>query len=317
MTDTTNTPATEAEAVTQLAMAAAGVVPVEVLDLGGRHHVFSTRTDMNGRQSVEHETIIPVDDHGNRTAKPLRIVQGVTVETEASLIDYVRDFKTAGSRMFAAISTNTIVAVLDFHEGRTTATLDMMNDDEKTNVTDPAANPDFGGAPDFGQHTATLKLPYSEEWGVWTLASGSMKSQVDFARFIQENAPDISDPQAADVLDVVRDLRGSRQVKFTGVVNMNSNNDSFEYEDKTHVGAKDTLEIPDAFTLSIPVFFGGPKVKVQAQLRHEVNDEGRLKLGVKLLRAESIRQAAFMDVVENAGSESGVPVVYGVRRGGE
>lgn len=308
MDDKNPTPTTEAEAVTALAARALGTVAVDVLELDGRNHVFTTEKTHSG-ETVRHEVLRPTDDHGLVGEKPSRVAGGVTVETQDSLVDYVRDFKGTGSRLFASISSNVIVAVLDYHAGRTDAVKDMGGESAE-----PDTLHDYVPEPDHGQHVATLRLPFSEEWQTWTGQDGKLVDQVMFARFIQENAPDIETPDAATLLEMVRDLRGSRSVKFTGEVNLNSDRDSFVYEDKVNVGsARGELVIPDAFTLRLPVFFGGESVTIQAQLRHDVGDNGKLALGFKLLRRESVRQATFRKLVDDVAGQAGVPVVYGQR----
>lgn len=309
MTDTTEQPKTEAAAVANMALNAAGVVPVEIFELEGVTHAFTPKLDATGRViGVQREVLPKRDQHGLLTDKPSRVAGAVTVETQDSLVDYVRDFKGTGTRLFASISSNAIVAVLDFHEGRTDGTADMGS------VTTPVDQlHDYAVVPDFGQHTATLKLAYSEEWKVWTQNSERMMDQLTFARFIVENGPDIESPDAATFKELVRDLRATRTKRFTGDVNMAAVRDGFTYEDRTDLRTQGTLEVPDGFTLRLPVYFGGQLVAVQAQLRYDVTEEGALVLGYKLLRAESVRQAVFKELVADVGSRSGCPVVYGKR----
>lgn len=304
-------PVTDTEAVANMAMAAVNRVPVEVLDLDGRTVVFTTVKDSCGGETVAMLVQQPRDDHGNLKNKPERIAGGVTVETQDSLVDYVRDFKGTGTRLFASIAHNVIVAVLDYHEGRTDAVHDMGG------KVDPAkVGHAFVPAPDHGQHVATLQLVFSEQWTTWTGKDGKLMDQVEFARFVQENAPDVESPDGATLLELVRDLRGSRLHKFTGDVNLNAARDSFTYEDRATVGrAAGTLDVPDAFTLRLPVYFGGEAVAVQAQLRHDVNESGKLSLGFKLLRRESVRQATFRQLVDDVAGQAGVPAVYGTLKG--
>lgn len=313
--DKNEQPTTEAAAVANMALNAAGVVPVEVLELDGKNHVWTPKRDLHGTTvSVDHMVILPTDAHGLLTETPSRVAASVVVETQDSLVDYVRDFKGTGTRMFASIASNVIVAVLDYHSGRTDAVADMTVNGVEGTSRKPDDMADFTADPDHGQHVATLKLPYSEQWVTWTTQDGKLVDQLAFARFIQENAPDIETPDGATLLELVRDLRGSRTKKFTGDVNMAAARDGFAYEDRTDLRSAGELHVPDAFTLRLPVYFGGESVAVQAQLRFDVSDEGKLALGFKLLRREAIRQATFKGVVGDVGTRSGCPVVYGERK---
>lgn len=312
MTDTqaTGQPVTEAEAVANMALAAVNRVPVEVLDLDGVQHLFTTNArTSHGTTSVEHTRLFPEDAHGLKLDKPSRVAGRVVVETEDSLVAYVRDFKTTGTRLFANISANVIVAVLDYHEGRTDAVADMG-----TGSGSLEDQPDYVSAPDFGTHVAKLALPYSEQWETWSDMDTRMVSQVEFARFLLENMADVESPDGATLLELVKDLRGTRTKKFTGNVNLNAVADSFQYEDRQTVGAgHESVSIPNGFSLRLPVYFGGETVELHAQLRTDVSESGQLSLGFKLLRRESVRQATFQQLVRNVASVAGVPVVYGRR----
>ena len=290
---------TEAEAVSNLALAASGVVPIDAFEVGGVDFIAYK----NATGGVTVERMVKRDDHGLLLDKPSHIAQGVVLETEGSLTQYVRDFKVDGTRLFAEIAANTIVAIIDYHEGRTSGVEDLGGEH--------STSADDEGRADFTDHRATLKLPFSEQWATWTGADGILMDQLAFARFIHENQHDVADPSGADLLDLVKDLRGSRTKKFTGDLNLNASGTSFEYEDRAAVSAKDTLTIPDTFVLRIPVYFGGKPVEVFAQLRHDVNDGGALKLGFKLLRRETVRQEAFQAVVDAVSTDAGVPAVYG------
>jgi ribose 5-phosphate isomerase len=63
------------------------------------------------------------DAYGLKLAKPKYIKQTVTIETADSLVDYVNRFKGADTMLFAEISSNRIVALVDYHaaDGRRTS----------------------------------------------------------------------------------------------------------------------------------------------------------------------------------------------------
>lgn len=239
-------------------------------------------------QGVELKEV--TDPHGLIPADPIRIATTVTVQTVDSLVDYSQRFLTATSLILADIEKNRIRTALDYHGP---------------------------GKPQHLQHTAILDLPYSLEWKTWTAASGKMLTQLDFARFIEENAPDIEAPAGADLLEIVRDLQALRRVDFRKVVRTATDCESIEYSDTTDARTKNgAVEVPTKFMLKIPVYFGGDAVTVFAHLRWALDDT-TLRLGVSLNRAEAVRQAVFRDIVQDVAHRTELLAVYGRVNGAE
>lgn len=263
----------EAQTVAELAVRAAGV-PSSVMTEGGREFLVVPK------DYGHHEVTRP---NSLKVLTPQNIKQGVTLQNAEALIAYLNRFKANESVLFADVAASRVVGALDYH------------------APDKAA---------LVEHRATLDLPYSEEWKTWTQASGALKPQLEFARFIEENAPDVKAPDAADLIEAVRDLQARRTVNFIKAVRTSSDNESFEFNDNTEARSKGDLELPTKFLLNIPVYFGDAPVEVGAFLRWKL-DDGALTLGIKLHRAEHIRQAAFKLIVTDAVERTGVMAVFG------
>lgn len=265
---------TEAETIAELARQTAHG-PTNFTTEAGRHFLIvpgeMRYTDVSEPNSVP--KILP--DH---------IMQGVTLQTTDSLIAYANRFKNADTMLFASITNNTIRAILDYHEA-------------------PAG-------PKHSDHQAALTLPLSEEWRLWTGIDKKLMPQLDFARFIEENADDIASPDGATILETMRDLQAKRKVNFTKAVRTNTDNESFEYSDETSVTTKGGIDVPTRFLLSIPIYFGEPPTMIGAFLRWKL-DDGQLLLGISLNRAELVRQAAFRLIVEGIVSKTDLPAVFG------
>ena len=224
------------------------------------------------------------DAYGLKLAKPRYIKQTVTIETADSLVDYVNRFKGADTMLFAEISANRIVALVDYH-----------NPAEAAHVA----------------HRAKLELPFSEEWQLWNKASGKLVPQLEFARFLEENAADVRAPDAGELLDACRDLQVCRKVNFIKAVRTASDNENFEYSEETDARTKKgDLELPTKFKLGLPVYFGDPETEVYAFLRWRL-DDGSLTLGIQLHRVEHVRQAVFKQIVADIASRTNGPVVFG------
>lgn len=214
---------------------------------------------------------------------PKIIEQAVTLQNADALVAYVERFKGVGTLMFADIDASRIVAAIDYHG------------------TDK---------PSLVRHKGTLALPFSEEWKIWREIDGKLQQQLEFARFLEENNPDIKAPAAADLLEAVRDLQARRQVNFIKAVRTSSDNENFEFTDETEARTRDGIELPTQFVLSLPVYFGEPPTELRAFLRWKL-DDGKLMLGIKLHRAEHVRQASFKAIVTAVVERTGVDVIYG------
>ncbi len=267
------TTANQAETIAALAVKAAGG-PISVKTASGREFLVVP-------QGYNHVEVTPANSLAVNL--PKNITQGVTLQNADALVEYLKRFKRPDSLMFADMTDSRIIAAIDYH------------------ASDKA---------ELVVHRASLLLPFSEEWKIWTGISGQLKPQLEFARFIEENAPDIKAPDAATLLESVRDLQARRSVNFIKAVRTASDNENFEFTDNTEARTKGDLELPTKFLLSIPVYFGDAPTEVQAFLRWKM-DEGSLTLGIKLHRAEHIRQAAFKLIVTDAIERTGVVAVNG------
>jgi hypothetical protein len=208
---------------------------------------------------------------------PKVVTQHVKMQTALSLIDYINRFKNSDTVLFADIASDTIVSILDYH-------------------LEPDPNGDKNPKATLGIHRATLKLPFSLEWQTWTKASGVLMSHVAFATFLEENAVDIKSPVGADLLELCRDLQVVQNVNFGSSVRMGDVT-QVNYQKDQDATSKGTISLPQSIMLSIPVYFGEAAVPVMAFMRRQIED-GKMKLGVQLSRAENVRQGEFHRIVD-------------------
>lgn len=236
---------------------------------------------------AQHEV---TDAYGLKVAKPRYIKQAVTIETADSLVDYVNRFKGEETMLFADIANHRIVALVDYHGASEPA--------------DPVAA--------HVAHRAKMELPFSEEWQLWTRQSGKLMPQLEFARFLEENASDVRAPDAGELLDACRDLQVRRKVSFIKAVRTSTDNENFEYSEETNATSpkKGDIDIPTKFKLGIPVYFGGAETELFAFLRWKL-EEGALTLGVQLHRTEHVRQAVFKQIVDDVAARTGCASVFG------
>jgi uncharacterized protein YfdQ (DUF2303 family) len=265
---------TEAEKIVELANAAAPFAHVVKTDEGREFLVVPG--------GFKHQDV--TEAHAIGRHLPEFITQHVTLQTADSLVDYCNRYKSDDTVLFADIAANSIVAQVDYH-----------------------APPDRAS---YVAHRASLKLEFSTEWAEWTKISGVLMDQLAFARFIEENGADVRAPDAAELLECVRDLQAHRKVNFTKAVRTSSDNENFEYSEETEAKRRGGIEIPTKFKLGVPVYFGEPEAELFAFLRWRLGD-GSLTLGIQLHRAEHVRQAIFKQIVLDVAAKTECPAVFG------
>lgn len=222
------------------------------------------------------------------------IVQRVTVTSKQSAIEYITEFKTASTRLFADLGSGgrgaTLKAILDYHK---TAS---------------------GGAHIAGRkaHVLTFTLQDSEEWTRWSKISGQLMSQPEFVRFLEENSGDIENPSGAEILELATDFSAARKVNFQQGLRTQTGETSFEYivEAEGKSTKHGHVNVPNMFQLRIPVFYGESSMEVRAFLRWSI-DDGSLKMGIQLHRPVYVKQALFEQIGLAISEAVGAPLHYG------
>lgn len=268
------TGATEAGAIAAIAVAGARPAAQIINTPDGRRFLVTDGADVEFTEVTDPNDLTPLPDH---------IRQGVTVQTLDSLIEYVNRFRTSDTLLFADMASNRIVGAIDYHS--------------------PEKAQRFA-------HTVIMDLPHSEEWKLWTGIDGKLMTQLEFARFLEENAADIETPSAADLLEAIQDIRSIRKADFRQEIRTSLENESFEYVVENDVSNAKGLEVPRKFGLRLPVYFGGQTVSLYALLRYSI-DDGKLALGVKLHRKEYVRQAEFKQIVLDAAGRTERTAMFG------
>jgi uncharacterized protein YfdQ (DUF2303 family) len=228
------------------------------------------------------ETIEPLE------RKLARIGQGVVVHDVLSFTSYANAFKDAGSRLFAEPSflaqcgVAHISAALDYHDV---------------------------GKPSPVKHTAVYNPRFSDQWKLWHGACAKPLEQAEFAEFIEENRVDITEPLAAQLLDVVRTFKANRKVSFDSVTYQPNGDVRLGYEDRTEQ-AGTSGSLPEKLTLGIPVYFRGDLYAVPVWVRYKVGS-GAVKFQIKMDRSDLIEAAAFEAVVAKIAADTALPIHLG------
>lgn len=214
----------------------------------------------------------------------------VRLDEKHSLINYLKRFALSGTILIADFDALSITAAIDYHE----ASEDM----------------NAPGAVGADRHKAVFSLRPSEEWSRWDKFEGELHPQAEFAAFLEENAVDILEPEAASMIEISRDLEATQGVVFKSSTRLENGDRSFVYENETHV--KGDVQVPRHFTLGIPLYQGEGPVELEAALRFRVSGGG-LFLGFEWRRVQYQRLAYFRSIATEVVEETGVPVYFGRR----
>jgi uncharacterized protein YfdQ (DUF2303 family) len=223
--------------------------------------------------------------------------------------DYMTPFRKTGSiTVFDAASFNQIIAD-NSDAGNITIYFDR-NPDNPSVVGVLNGNGKAGaGWSDFRVKIVFRPTP---QWQKWKAIDGKMLPQLAFAEFIEDNIEDIADPSGAAMLEIATYLEAVRTVNFRSGVRLTSGVVQFRHDqdDQTKVGAN-TLDVPETIKLGIAPIFGLPSYSVPARFRYRLT-EGKLSLGIKLQRVETMMAQIVEDVIAKIERGTNVSVLDGL-----
>lgn len=220
--------------------------------------------------------------------RPLRIRQKVTLHDTDSFIAYVNEFGRHGvSHLFFNAEKEEFVAVLDYHEATGIA------------------------MPNWCEHVATYTTRRSAEFQTWLGKNRQQLGQVDFARFLEENLPDVVEPAGAELLEVALTLEAKKEVAFSSGVRLSNGQIQFTYDEEIRGTAKKgTLEIPDGFVLGISIHENGPAYRIPVRLRWRLHD-GKAVFWYEIQRPHRFIADALKEIRDKVQAETALAVLSG------
>lgn len=142
-------------------------------------------------------------------------------------------------------------------------------------------------------------IPLSHEWKAWKEIDGTSLTQESFAKFIENNLPDIVDPNNSELLQKITQFRRTLDGDFTSIQNLDDGSMQYGYrmENKTGQG-----QLPSALKLMIPVFENDALRPVDVRLRSKLKPENiggeqraKLTFTVEIIRPHKVLEAAFKE----------------------
>jgi hypothetical protein len=95
------------------------------------------------------------------------------------------------------------------------------------------------------------------------------------------------------MLEIAKDLQAHSEVNFASKINTRNGAAVLNFEETIKASVSTgSIEVPESFTIRIPVFFGEEPIEITARLRFRIN-EGKLRFQYKLYRPAEVIAHAF------------------------
>ena len=109
----------------------------------------------------------------------------------------------------------------------------------------------------WGVHKCAVWFQHAPEWELWTGNADSWLTQRGFAEFLEENAGDVLDPDAAGLLEIVTDLEGHSNATLKNAVRLDNGQRELTYIEDINVtsGSKaGNVVIPTSIKVALRVY---------------------------------------------------------------
>ncbi|MDR3353351.1 MAG: YfdQ family protein [Zoogloeaceae bacterium] len=169
--------------------------------------------------------------------------------------------------------------------------------------------------PQWRDHLCCLGMRNAVEWDRWLADNKKVKSQNDFAVFLEDNLGDIASvtsmPTGSEMLRMALEFEAHSEKKFRSKTNLQSGGFSIEFVDEENSDTRATMKVFERFTLGIPVFEGSKnRYAVEARLKYRESG-GKLSFWYELIRQDKIFKSAVEDEIAAIKEATGFPILYG------
>lgn len=179
----------------------------------------------------------------------------------------------------------------------------------------------------YADHRVRYAFPITDEFKAWAAADGKGMSQMDFAVFVEDRAPELATPTDAEQKefedlfltkfatpsDMIVLSRGL-QVNVAGTVKQNTNLSSGEGEivfvEEHQNGKGEKLTVPGLFMIALPVFIDGKPVRIPTRLRYRVR-EGSVTWFFQMFRWKELVRDRVVDDAKIAATGTVLPMFEG------
>ena len=262
----------------------------KIVELGGK--IFPQKGAQEGDPFVLVPNGMKVESL-EHLCPPRRIQRCVKLFEADSFCEYVNRFKVPNTLIFACSSESGVLftGMLAYHS--------------------PA--PEL--KPSMCAHMATFGTVQTPDWKAWCAANRKPMSQVEFATWLEDNAPLFTEPTGAQLLELVQTLVGSSDVRFNSAVRLQSGGNRLQYDEDVVLRGQSTttsgdIELPAVLKAGIAPFEGSPKYELSARLKYRI-DGRKLALWFETIRMHVIVRDSVMLIVQQVAEKTGIKPLFG------
>ncbi len=220
---------------------------------------------------------------------PARPSGTVKLRDAASFIRFFNDHKAERSRVYASLEPAQFLAVFDEFD------------------TCSAAE-EVSSQGDWRSFRALFAVPASREWTLWNQANRKHMSQLAFAEFLQDNLPDVAEPDGATLLEMALNFEAAQNGSFVAAQRLQDGSHNLQW--KAENNASGSVRLPEQIRLFIPVFENEAPSDVHARLRYRVK-EGALHIWYELVRPHKVLEAAFRGTWQRIEQQASAVILLG------
>jgi len=225
---------------------------------------------------------------------PSRIVASPCFSDQHGFVEYFKEFKEDGTRIFVNDNSLIFTTVFDCHHK---------------------------DQPAWGDHSASYELNHSSEWKRFNSFNNKKMDQRDFAEFLEDNMEHINGPiKGLELLQLAQNIN----INFKGTLaieeTVSKGLKSLIIKDESRAFGIDTagkeIEFPDHLVLSLRVFKNGPLYDFTVKLRQRTNKEQNcLIFWISITDSDAIEEKVFDKVIESIKEETGITPLKGAYKG--
>lgn len=215
----------------------------------------------------------------------------VKLRDAASFIDYFTAHAAPRSRIYGQLDPAKFLAVFD----------DFYRAEDAEEVAQQA---------DWRGFRAEFVVPPSREWTIWHSVNRKDLGQLSFAEFLQDNLPDVVQPDGASLLEMCLNFEAVQGGKVVATQRLQDGSQNLQFQAENN--SSGSVKLPPEITLCIPVFENEPPRELQARLRYRINrDNGAIVLRIELVRSHKVLEAAFRETWAAIARATGETILLG------